>query len=343
MLLSGATLLALLVWRNDPEAILQSIRQLSWRLLIVIAFPFTLVHILDTLGWRFAFRTDRVPFGTLFSARLAGEAFNLTTPTASVGGEPVKAWLIRSHVPLDASVPSVIVAKTTITAAQGLLLIVGLPCAWVLLPHDSPLLHVMLWLLVFEVLAVAAFVVFQMGGVLHHGGRLARRVPLLARLASRLNRLDDSLAAFYRREPLRLALSTLFHFLGWLVGAVEVWVALHLLGIEISLIAALLVEAFSTAVRFATFMVPASIGAVEGGHVAMFAALGLGATTGLSFSIVRRIREATWICVGFLALAVWRGFGRAPATALYSGGPDMAPTPPTLGAPRGTRGAPRSR
>jgi hypothetical protein len=85
--------------------------------------------------------------------------------------------------------------------------------------------------------------------------------------------------------------------------------------VDISLTAALLVEAFSTAVRFATFMVPASIGALEGGHVAIFTALGLGGTTGMSFSIVRRIREATWIGVGFLALAAYRGVVAAPATA----------------------------
>jgi putative membrane protein len=313
MLVSGAALLAILVSRNDPEAILHSIRQLSWRLLIVIAFPFTVVNILDTLGWRFAFRSDRVPFAVLFSARLAGEAFNLTTPTASVGGEAVKAWLIRHHVPLDEALPSVIVAKTTITIAQGLLLIVGLPCAWALLPHDSPLLRVMLWLLLVEVLAVAGFVLFQMGGLLGRGGRVLGRIAVLERLAGGLGRLDDSLAVFYRREPVRLALSTLFHFLGWVASALEVWVALHLLGVEISFAAALLIEAFSTAVRFATFMVPASIGALEGGHVAIFTALGLGGTTGMSFSIVRRIREATWIGVGFLALAAYRGFVHVPA------------------------------
>jgi putative membrane protein len=315
LMLSGAALLAILVSRNDPEAILHSIRQLSWRLLIVIAFPFTLVNVLDTLGWRFAFRTDRVPFGALFSARLAGEAFNLTTPTASVGGEAVKAWLIRHHVPMDEALSSVIVAKTTITIAQGLLLVVGLPCAWLLLPHDSPLLSVMLWLLLVEVLAVGGFVAFQMGGLLGRGGRLLGRFTVLERVAGGLGRLDDSLAVFYRREPLRLALSTLFHFLGWVVSGVEVWVALHLLGFPISLTAAMLIEAFSTAVRFATFMVPASIGALEGGHVAIFTALGLGGTTGLSFSIVRRIREATWIGIGFLVLAAYRGVVPVPAAA----------------------------
>jgi uncharacterized protein (TIRG00374 family) len=318
LLLAGATLLAILVWHNDPEAILHSIRQLSWRLIVVILFPFSLVNVLDTLGWRFAFRRDRVPFSTLFSARLAGEAFNLTTPTASVGGEAVKAWLIRHHVPMDEALSSVIVAKTTITIAQGLLLIVGLPCAWVLLPHDSPLLRVMLWLLLVEVLAVGGFVAFQMGGLLGRGGRVLGRFAFLERLAGGLGRLDDSLAVFYRREPARLALSTLFHFLGWVASGVEVWVALHLLGFPISLTAAMLIEAFSTAVRFATFMVPASIGALEGGHVAIFAALGLGGTTGMAFSIVRRIREAAWIGVGFVALAAYRGVVPAPAAVAAS-------------------------
>ena len=313
LLVFGATLLAILVWRNDPEAILHSIRQLSWRLLVVILFPFTLVNVFDTLGWRFAFRTDRVPFRALFSARLAGEAFNLTTPTASVGGEAVKAWLIRHHVPMDDALSSVIVAKTTITVAQGLLLVVGLPCAWMLLPRDSPLLNVMLWLLVVEVLAVGGFILVQVGGMLGRGGRALSRFAFLERLAGGLGRLDDSLAVFYRREPIRLALSTLFHFLGWIGSALEIWVVLQLLGIEISFTAALLIEAFSTAVRFATFMVPASIGALEGGHVAIFTALGLGGTTGMSFSIVRRIREAAWVGVGFLALAAYRGSVPAPA------------------------------
>jgi uncharacterized protein (TIRG00374 family) len=316
MLALGATLLAVLVWHNDPPALLASIRQMSWRLLIVVAFPFVLVNALDTLGWRFAFRRDRVPFSTLFSARLAGEAFNLTTPTANVGGEAVKAWLIRRHVSTAEGLTSVIVAKTTITAAQGLLLLVGLPCAWLLLPAGSPFLRIMAWLLVVEVLAVAGFVLFQMSGALAGGGRALGRFAAVARLAGALGRVDDSLAQFYRREPVRLALSIFFHFLGWLGSALETWLILSLLGIEVSLLTATVIEAFSTAVRFATFVVPASLGALEGGHVAIFAALGLGATAGMSFSLVRRIREATWIGVGFIALAAYRGL--APPAAAVS-------------------------
>lgn len=319
MLGTGAVLLAILVWQNDPASLFASIRQLSWRLLIVIAFPFTLVNVLDTLGWRFAFRRDDVPFSALFSARLAGEAFNLTTPTASVGGEAVKAWLVRRHVDVAEGFTSVIVAKTTITIAQGLLLVIGLPCAWLLLPDDSPLLRVMAWLLGVEVLAVTGFVAVQMSGALGGGGRALGRFRLLQRLAGSVGRVDDSLAHFYRRQPVRLTLSIVFHFLGWLASALEVWVIMSLLGIEVSLVTATLIEAFSTAIRFATFMVPASLGALEGGHVAIFAALGLGGSAGMSFSVVRRLREAAWIGIGFLALAAYRGFAPVTASAAPEG------------------------
>ncbi len=310
---SGLAVLALLVWHNDPASLLASLRQLSWRLLVVLVFPFALVNALDTFGWRFAFRHNHVPFGTLFTARLAGEAFNLTTPTASVGGEAVKAWLVRHHVGFEEGFTSVIVAKTTITIAQGLLLLVALPFAWWLLPHDSPVLQTMAWLLLAEVLAVAGLVFVQVSGVMGGGGRALGRFAFLARMAGSLTRVDSSLAQFYRGEPVRLTLSIVFHFLGWLGGALEGWLILHLLGLEVTLVTALLIEAFATAVRFATFMVPASIGALEGGIVAIFAALGLGATAGLSFSLVRRLREATWIGVGYVALAAYRSL--IPAAA----------------------------
>ena len=48
----------------------------------------------------------------------------------------------------------------------------------------------------------------------------------------------------------------------------------------------------------------------------VIAALGLGAAAGMSFSVVRRLREATWIGIGFLALAAYRGLSPKTAPAL---------------------------
>ncbi|HZO40206.1 MAG TPA: hypothetical protein VFE97_13370, partial [Methylomirabilota bacterium] len=78
----GVALLAALVVQNDPAAILTSIADLSWRLGIVLVFPAVLVAFFDTLGWRYAFMQEKVPFWPLAVSRVAGEAFNMATPTA---------------------------------------------------------------------------------------------------------------------------------------------------------------------------------------------------------------------------------------------------------------------
>jgi glycosyltransferase 2 family protein len=303
----GMAFLGALVAHNDPARILASIEQLSWRLAVLVCFPAVLVIVLDTLGWRFAFLEDRVPFPTLLWTRLAGEAFNITTPTAALGGEAVKAWLLRGHAPLDESISSVVAAKTTITIAQGLFLLLGIGFAWVLVPWDSALLHGMFWLLVLEILMLAGFVVAQVRGMFGWGHSLLERVGIrVLGYGETVQRVDAGLARFYRHAPARLLLSIAFHLLAWLLGIVEAYLILRFLGVEVSLATATVIEALGTAVRFATFLIPGSVGVLEGGYVASFVGLGLRSTDAISFGLVRRVREIVWVVVGLVLFTVLR-------------------------------------
>ncbi len=307
LLVCGAALFVWLLAAIGPGAVVQAFTDLSWRLLIILGFPFGLTAFLDTLGWRYAFRRDTVPFRALFAARLSGEAFNLTTPTASMGGEAVKAWLVRPWAPLAEGLPSVIVAKTTIIIGQALFLVIGLVAAHAALPSDSLVIRGMEWLVVVQVLAVGGFVAVQAGGALSGSSRWLLKLGWLSgRRLEPLAQINDELAHFYRREPKRLALSIFFHFLAWLIGALEPWLILRWMGLPVSLAQATAIEAFSTGIRFAAFLVPGYLGALEAGHVAIFAALGLGAPVGLSFTLIRRVREAAWTGLGFLLLALLR-------------------------------------
>jgi uncharacterized protein (TIRG00374 family) len=310
-----------LVVQNDPAAIAASIADLSWRLAVILCFPVVLVAVLDTLGWRFAFLRE-VGFRVLFTSRLAGEAFNLTTP-AALGGEAVKAWLLRGHAPLDASLASVIVAKTTITIAQGIFLLMGVVVAWSTILQGSLLLYGMLWLLGLEAIALSLFVLVQTRGMFGWMGRLLDRLGVGAiRGRSTLGQVDNVLGRFYRKAPGRLALSIAFHLGAWLLGSVETWLILKFLGTDVSIATATVIEAFGTAIKVATFLIPASLGALEGGFVATFVALGLSAPAAISFSLVRRIREVVWIAIGLAVFAVTRP--REPIGGLGGTGPGPA-------------------
>jgi len=301
----GLAILAILVALvGKDETLAATARALGWQSLLV-CLPFALIMAVDTLGWRYAFAYDRVPFFRLMAARVAGEAVNVMTAVAPVGGDAIKVWFLEPHVPYRESVASVIIAKTTITLSQTLFLLLGVAVA-LALSVDARLVAAMLWLLLVELVGAGGFLLVQVTGLLGRGARRLARFGKLKAIASAEN-LDQTLQSFYRRQWRRFSLSMGFHLLGWLMGVLETWLFLKVLHVPASLATAVVIETLGSAVRFATFFMPGSLGALEGANAAAFAALGFGAQAGLAFSLLRRLRQVVWIGLGVLVLLVARG------------------------------------
>ncbi len=312
LVLTGLAVVGYLVAQIGPAVIWSSFVTLGWRLPLVLVFPYALAAVVDTLAWRLLL-PGPAPFWLLLRARLAGEAVNLATPTMAVGGEPLKAYLLRPRVPLLDGFVSVIADKTTIVVGQIIFLGGGLLAARSWAPPSGRLVPIMTGLLVIEVLAIGGFALVQASGGVGGGGRLLGRLGARVglgggeRYLQGLGDLDRALAALYRHRRRRLVASALVHAIAWATGGLEIYIVLSLLGTPASLGTALIIESFAGGVKFASFMVPASLGALEGGYVAFFEAFGLTAASGLSFVLVRRLREITWAGVGFLALGLSGG------------------------------------
>jgi uncharacterized protein (TIRG00374 family) len=266
---------------------------------------------LDTLGWRFTLTGEVPPFHRLLAAKCAGDAVNAVTALGSVGGEPIKAWLLRRELGYDASVPSLILAKTSLVVSQALLLAVGILAAWTTGITGPALLAAMGALLIIETVGIGGFLAVQLGGVVGKAGRVLAWVAGSGSL--RAQRLDEALRGFYRLCWRRFLASVAAHFAGWLIGVLEALVVLDSLGLPASLLGATVIEALGSGVRFATFLVPASLGTLEGATAAAFAAFGWAASGGVAFTIVRRACQAFWVGVG-LTLLLTMGGMRAVAT-----------------------------
>jgi putative membrane protein len=305
LLAVGLGFIAWLVWDLGPAAVWETIHTLSWRLGLLVLFPYCVAVALDTLGWSVLLPACGVSWGALAAARLAGESANLLTPTASVGGEPLKAYLVRDRLPLDEGLASVVVDKTTMVMGQAVFLAAGLALALLTLEPARTVTVAMAALLAAEIIGAGGFTIMQIRGGIAGAGRVLQRLGLgsAERHQELLHDVDRRLALLYRLRPARVTLSALLHTLGWAVGGLEIYLVLTLAGIPVSLATALVLEAVGSAVRFATFMIPGSLGALEGGNVAVFAAFGLPGAAGLSFSLIRRLREATWALVGLAAMA----------------------------------------
>jgi uncharacterized membrane protein YbhN (UPF0104 family) len=318
-LAGGVLAVVLLIRHFGLDSLTAAVTRIAWWQFVLVCLVHGVSMVLDTLGWRYTLVADRPPFLRLLAARCAGQAVNVVTALGGLGGEAIKAWLLRRDVPYEASVPSLILAKTAEVVGQGLLLATGILVAWATGAVGRSLLGPMCYLLGFEVIAVGGFILVQIGGGVGRVGRLLAWVG-----AGRgARRVDGAVRAFYRSHRWSLLLSVGFHFAGWLVGTLEVLLILRALRVPASIATAIVIEALGTGVRFATFFVPASLGTLEGANAAAFAALGWAASDGLAFSIVRRGRQAVWIGIGLAVLGVM-GARRATGTKPVESAPARA-------------------
>lgn len=288
------------------HALLAPVQALSWRVAVLLVLPYGAVAVLRTLAWRLAFAQAPSSLGRLFSVRLAGEALNLGT--ASVGGEPLKVYLLRSCVPLSEASAAQVVDKTAITIGQVLFLGVGLVVTipWFPLPHDFR--RAMIALLAIQVLVVTAFVLVQCAGLANWALRVAARFGLTPsdERTNGVLRFDRTLAASYRERPAAVLACVALHLAGWLVGSLEVYAVLRWLDVDASFRVALAVDAFATGIKFLAFAIPGALGVLEGGAMLAFGVFGLGGGLGLSFTLVRRLRMLAWSAAGLVILAMLR-------------------------------------
>lgn len=312
LLLAGVGAFGWMLFQVGPGVIFTQIRQLGWYFPLLF-FPSALAMALDTMGWRYALggKGFHASFDQLYRIRMAGEALNLITPTASLGGEPVKAYLLqRFRIPLEDGIASVVIAKTTLVISQIVFVLLGLAFALTRVDTSSPLMIALTTILTLGIPAIGIFFFIQHRGLFTTVLTVLRifrlRIGYLEARAERLWALDQRITTFYREHRREFILSLLFHFLGWVVGTLEVWIALRLMGIPVGLATALTIEAIASVIKAAAFLIPGNVGMQEGSNLAIFTALGLSAAAGLAFSILRRLRELGWAALGLLVLSRWQ-------------------------------------
>ena len=116
-LAAGIALFALVLREADLDAVASAAAAFGVTAMLAVLALYAVELLGDTAGWHLA--VTSIPFDAgwlrrLFVARLVGEAVNAATPLAGMGGEPVKAWLLkrRHAVEYGESASSLVIART---------------------------------------------------------------------------------------------------------------------------------------------------------------------------------------------------------------------------------------
>jgi uncharacterized protein (TIRG00374 family) len=322
LLTLGLVTLGFIVWHIGPGNIYDAVTRLGPAALLTILGPSVLMYMLEAQGWRMTLGryAELVPFWKLLAIRTAGEVVNMTTPTAYVGGEPLKAYLLKRHgVPMVEGLASVVTAKTTMTIAQIVFILIGMAAGfWLLGTGGSPGRTAMATVASVGLLAfgVGGFVLIQRRGIFTTLLWVLRRIGLGIGLVQpheeKLLALDRTIAAFYSRNRAGFLSSILLFFLGWLAETLEVYVMLRVLGEPVTIMAAIAIGALSVFIKGGAFFIPGSLGAQDAGNLLLVTTFGYGEVSGITFALLRRFRELVWVTIGLVWLGV---MGKVPQEA----------------------------
>lgn len=300
----GLALFGWFVHRAGMGEIARAFSNLGW-LAPVVLLPFSLVYLLDTLGWRFAFGKEGVggvTFATLVRVRWAGESINTILPSAYIGGEAAKVQMLHKHgVPRVKSASSVIAGKTAQVLAQVGFIATGAAAGAANVPAESPA-RVGMWLVTTLAASILGLIFWLQQRGMFRTAAAIFPFKALTRRAESLQKLDASIFDFYRKDRRHFLLSTATYFAGWMADTIEILVVSHLLGMPIDFSQAVAVEAFISVAKALGIFVPGALGVQESGIVFLCYLFGLPPALGVTYAIIRRGREVVFAAIGGLFL-----------------------------------------
>lgn len=261
--------------------------------------------LLDAYAWCLLLgKRASLPF--LWWVAAVREAVSRLLPVASIGGEIVGIGLARWRIPDTSVVSASVVVEVLVTmAVQYVFSALGLVLIAISTHQVSAIKTIALALALSMPLPVLTVVLLRRGRVFHRiegfaAKLLGRAHPLLRDIDGK--RLDADIDALMSRTGLLLG-AFLWQFAGYVLGALETYWALAMLGHPVPASGALAIEALTQAVRHAAFMVPAGLGVQEAAVLLLALVVGVDRETALSLALVKRAREVIFGCI---ALVSWQ-------------------------------------
>ena len=120
---------------------------------------------------------------------------------------------------------------------------------------------------------------------------LWRRFGAGSRLATRISEEWRKLLGEAKRQRAGFPLCLLLHFVAWLAGGVQIWMAALALGFDLTLYEAIAIESAAYAGRALFFFIPAGLVSQEAGLVAAGLLFGLAPAEALALGFVLRLRD----------------------------------------------------
>jgi uncharacterized protein (TIRG00374 family) len=285
-------LLAAVIWYLGPRAIGRQLLATGPGFIWIIVIHAVGIAI-AALPWHVLLPRDARPtIWQSIASRFVAAGANAVTPIVAFAGDLVRLFWLPRKSDRPHGVAAIVADRLTYGAANLVFVLAGA----IALVHvsDLPPQYTRMTLIGAVVLMVA----IALSAV------LAARFRLIGRIHHLVNRLrrkqkdhqfgddvDASIEDMLRRQPGRLALAFLFNVLYRVAMSAQIYVAFHLLGVELAWDQALVFSALPIVMAIAGFMVPSQVGVQEGAQAVLADSFGISPTIAVAVVLLLRIRS----------------------------------------------------
>lgn len=302
---AGAALFTLLIIHSGPALLWRTLRASAWVVGPLVAL-WGVVYLCNARAWQYLVpdRPARFTFLRAWRISITSFAINYATPIFSMGGEPLKVSEATPLLGRDRAVGSVVGFRLLHALSHILVFLTAIVPAAILLPH-TPVVYTLLAVAAVLLALVAAFLLSQhRTGIFERGVALLAKLPLVGRIAGRLqqnrSRLEELDRAFTAVHGARgqFARALLTEMTGRVLSTMEYAIIFYGLGLGLDIGRAYVVANVSSLVTNLLFFLPFEIGSKEGGAFLVFAWLGLDPKLGTTAALLSRVRELCWVGIG---------------------------------------------
>lgn len=279
----------------------------------VIGYVFISIGIMITLAWRWhnVIKTSgfKVSFWHVFWYKVVGYGVSYLTPGAKIGGEAVRATLLkRNGVKFNEGLSTVVIDKIIEITTSGFFFIIGALVAFASyqLPTSIKLvsLAITAWLTLFF-----GYFYYQM----FRGKSCFKNIFRLLRLhklkkgknfEKKLIKFENTVMHFYQKKKKEFIVTLMISLFSWTLMFLEYQLILAMLGIHgVSFNHLFLIITFIGASYL--IPVPMALGVLEAGQLSIFKVIGFKQTAGIALALVTRTKDLFWTILGFIVLSLY--------------------------------------
>ncbi|MGH9845525.1 MAG: lysylphosphatidylglycerol synthase domain-containing protein [Blastocatellia bacterium] len=317
-LVVGLALFAVVVWRTGARDLLDRVRTIGWNFgwILVVA---GLRLVARSFAWQRSLEAaDRgVGFFTLWRARVIGDAVGNLTAAGPLLAEPARLVFLSGRVSMSAAASALSIELLTYVASCAVVMAAGLTLLLLRFAISSSLRGVSLIALAVLLVGFSTAVTVMirrwsltslLGRVIELSGSrhplIAGKLEWIDRQLEQVYKIETDIFDFYHRRPRDFSIVCLCEAAFHLLGVIEIWLMLRLIGEQPAVATAFIFEAINRLVTMSFAFVPARMGVDEAGTGLLAASLGLAASVGVAMAVYRKLRVLFWTAVGLALLAM---------------------------------------